>query len=225
MNERSRRQFLRASGTLAALSTIGFSGRTAAQPAPLDNVRIVTGFTPGGTSDTLCRRVAEGLKGTPYAKAAIVENKPGAGGQIGVQAMKGAATDGSVLLQTPASMLVIYPHTYKSLAYNPFIDVTPVSLGCAFDFGFCDGPAVPDHIKDIPGFFTWAKANPNRANYASAAAGSMPHFIGVSGLRRSRFAPGVPTFVEQGFKDLAFSEWFGFFAPAVRRPMSWAEPT
>jgi tripartite-type tricarboxylate transporter receptor subunit TctC len=235
-------------------------------------VRIVTGFTPGGTSDTLCRRVAEGLKGSTYTKAAIVENKPGAGGQIGVQSMKGAATDGSVLLQTPASMLVIYPHTYKSLAYNPFTDVTPVSLGCAFDFGFCVGPAVPDNVKDIPAFLSWAKANPNRANYASAAAGSMPHFIGmllgqaggvdlrhvayrgtqpavqdlvggqiqavsgpvgeftqmanagkirflgVSGLRRSRFAPHVPTFVEQGYKDLAFSEWFGFFAPGGTSP-------
>ncbi len=54
--------------------------------------------------------------------------------------MKGAATDGSVILQTPASMLMIYPHIYKKLAYDAFIDVTPVTLACVFDFGFCVGP-------------------------------------------------------------------------------------
>jgi tripartite-type tricarboxylate transporter receptor subunit TctC len=268
MTDHNRRTLLRATGAAAALASLGLAGRAGAQgTAPLDNVRIVTGFPPGGTSDTLCRRVAENLRGGTYTKLAIVENKAGAGGQIAVQSMKGAATDGSVLLQTPASMLMIYPHIYKSLPYNAFTDVTAVSLACTFDFGFCVGPAVPENIKDIPQFLAWAKANPDKANFGSPAAGSVPHFIGVllgksagielkhvpyrgsqpaiqdliggqiqsvsapvgeftqqvaagkarflgvSGEKRSRFAPNVPTFVEQGLKDLAFSEWFGFFAP------------
>jgi tripartite-type tricarboxylate transporter receptor subunit TctC len=269
MLKHGRRDLMRASGAALALSSVGaFAGRAGAQGAqPLDNVRIVTGFPPGGTSDTLCRRVAEGIKGSAFAKNAIVENKPGAGGQIAVQSMKGAATDGSVLLQTPASMLMIYPHIYKSLSYNAFTDVTAVTLACTFDFGFCVGPAVPDSVKDIKGFLAWAKDNPDKANYGSPAAGSVPHFIGVllgqaggielkhvayrgsapavqdlvagqiqavsapvgeftqqanagkirflgvSGEQRSRFAPNVPTFAEQGYKDLVFSEWFGFFAP------------
>jgi tripartite-type tricarboxylate transporter receptor subunit TctC len=184
MIDKSRRGFVRASGAAAALATLGgFAGRAVAQgtsgAAPLDNVRIVTGFPPGGTSDTLCRRVAEAIKGSAYTKAAIVENKPGAGGQIAIQSMKGAATDGSVILQTPASMLMIYPHIYKNLAYNAFTDVTPVTLACTFDFGFCVGPAVPDSVKDIAGFLAWCKANPDKANYGSPAAGSVPHFIGV----------------------------------------------
>ena len=262
-----RRQFVRASGAIATLAGLGLAGRAGAQGAPLETVKIVTGFPPGGTSDTLCRRVAEGMKGSAFTKAAIVENKPGAGGQIAVSAMKGAATDGSILLQTPASMLMIYPHIYKSLPYNAFTDVTPVTLACSFDFGFCVGPAVPDSVKDIKGFLEWAKANPDKANYGSPGAGSVPHFIGVmmgrevgielkhvayrgsapavqdlvagqlqavsapvgeftqqanagkirylgvSGATRSRFAPNVPTYAEQGYKDLVFSEWFGFFAP------------
>jgi tripartite-type tricarboxylate transporter receptor subunit TctC len=273
LTNHSRRKFVRASGALAALSGLGLTvGRASAQGAPLENVKIVTGFPPGGTSDTLCRRVAEGMKGSAYTKAAIVENKPGAGGQIAVTAMKGAATDGSILLQTPASMLMIYPHIYKSLPYNAFTDVTPVSLACTFDFGFCVGPAVPDSVKDIKGFLEWAKANPDKANYGSPGAGSVPHFIGVmmgrevgielkhvayrgsapavqdlvagqlqavsapvgeftqqanagkirylgvSGATRSRFAPNVPTYAEQGYKDLVFSEWFGFFAPGGTSP-------
>ena len=262
----NRRRFVGASG--AALAAIGLVGRAVAQSAqPLEVVKIVTGFPPGGTSDTLCRRVAENLRGTTYTKSAVVENKAGAGGQIAVQAMKGAPTDGSVVLQTPASMLMIYPHVYKNLAYDAFTDVTAVSLACTFDFGFCVGPAVPDEVKDVKGFLAWAKANPDKANYGSPGAGSVPHFIGVllgqaggvelkhvayrgsapavqdlvagqiqavsgpvgefiqqanagkirylavSGAERSRFAPNVPTFAEQGYKDLVFSEWFGFFAP------------
>lgn len=268
MTDHSRRGFVRASGAAAALATLGLAGRAGAQGnPPLESVRIVTGFPPGGTSDTLCRRVAEGIKGTAYTKAAIVENKAGAGGQIAIQSMKGAATDGSVILQTPASMLMIYPHIYKKLNYDAFTDVTPVTLACTFDFGFCVGPAVPESVKNIPEFLAWCKANPDKANYGSPAAGSVPHFIGVllgqaggielkhvayrgtqpavqdmvggqiqavsgpvgeftqqvaagkarllgvSGATRSRFAPNVPTFAEQGYKDLVFSEWFGFFAP------------
>ncbi|MDP2374928.1 tripartite tricarboxylate transporter substrate-binding protein, partial [Reyranella sp.] len=114
MSSSNRRTFVRHSAAAAALSTLGaFAGRAGAQGAPaLDVVKIVTGFPPGGTTDTLSRRVAEHLRGG-YAKTALVENKPGAGGQIAVQGMKGAATDGSVLLLTPASMLMIYPHIYK----------------------------------------------------------------------------------------------------------------
>jgi tripartite-type tricarboxylate transporter receptor subunit TctC len=148
-----------------------------------------------------------------------------------------------------------------------FIDVTPVTLACTFDFAFCVGPAVPGGVRDVADFFAWCRANPNHANYGSPAAGSLPHFIGVllaqagglelkhvpyrgmqpavqdlvggqvqavsgpvgeftqqasagkvrilgvSGASRSRFAPNVPTLLEQGYKDLVFSEWFGFFAP------------
>ena len=116
MPHNTRRQLLRASGAAGLLAALG-AGRASAQA--LDVVKIITGFPPGGTSDTLCRRVAEGLKGGSYAKVAVVENKAGAGGQIAVQSMKGAPTDGSVILQTPASMLMIYPHIYKKLGLRP----------------------------------------------------------------------------------------------------------
>src|ERR1044072_5006929 len=144
MLKQGRRGFVSASGAAIAFSGLGafFGGARAQGAQPLDNVRLVTGFPPGGTSDTLCRRVAEGIKNSAFAKNCIVENKPGAGGQIAVQSMKGAPTDGSVLLQTPASMLMIYPHIYKTLSYNAFTDVTAITLACTFDFGFCVGPAV-----------------------------------------------------------------------------------
>ena len=263
MSHNTRRHLLRASAAAALLAGLG----TRASAQTLDVVKIITGFPPGGTSDTLCRRVAEGLRAGSFTKMAVVENKAGAGGQIAVQSMKGAPTDGSMLLQTPASMLMIYPHIYKKLAYDAFADVTAVTLACTFDFALAVGPAVPASVKTVPEFLAWCKANPGSANFGSPAAGSVPHFIGVllgqsaglelkhvayrgsapavqdlvagqvqavsspvgeflqqaaagkirmlgvSGAQRNRFAPDVPTYVEQGLKDMAFSEWFGFFAP------------
>ncbi len=266
MSHFGRRHFVRATGAAASLGVFGLGTSARADSAPLETARIITGFPPGGTSDTLCRRVAEGLRGSSFVKTALVENKAGAGGQIAVQSMKGAATDGSVILQTPASMLVIYPHIYKKLAYTPK-DVTPVTLASEFEFGLTVGPAVPAAVKTVPDFLAWCKTNPTQANFGSPAAGSVPHFIGVllgqsagvemkhvayrgsqpaiqdvlggqlqavsspigdamphlaggklrmlgmSGSKRSRFVPDVPTYVEQGLKDMVFSEWFGFFLP------------
>ena len=239
--------------------------------APFDTVRLVTGFPPGGTSDTICRRVASKLA-PGYGKSVVVENRVGAGGQIAVQSFKSLPPDGSSILQTPMSMLGIYPLIYKKLQYDPINDVLPVSLGATFDFGFAAGPAVPASVQNVPEFLAWCKANPTQANFGSPGAGAVPHFIGVligrsagvdlkhvpyrgtqpailemiggqiqavsgpvgefiqhvaagkcrllgtTGATRSKFAPNVPTLVEQGLKDMAFNEWFGFYLPAKASP-------
>lgn len=263
----SRRHIIQSAGASALLAGAG----QAAWAQTLETAKIVTGFAAGGTSDTLCRRVA--MKLSPdYAKTAVVENKTGAGGQIAVQFVKGAPADGMTILQTPTSILTIYPHIYKKLPYDPVADLTPVSLACIFDFGFAVGPAVPLSVKTVPEFLAWAKANPAGANFGSPAAGSTPHFIGallgksadvdlkhaayrgtqpamldllggnisavsgpigditqhlptgkvrilgVSSAKRSRFAPDVPTYQEQGIRDMTHSEWFAFFLPAKASP-------
>ena len=256
----------------AALGASALPAALRAQPAPaIETVRVVTGFPPGGTSDTICRRVAEKLKGT-YARNAVVENRTGAGGQVAIDLMRAAPRDGTTILQTPMSMLGIYPHIYRKLAYDPVNDLTPASLGCNFDFGFAVGPMVPASVRNVPDFIAWCKANPDKANFGSPAAGSVPHFIGAllgietktdikhiafrgtqpaildmiggqiaavsgpvgeftqhvaagkcrllatSAEKRSRFAPDTPTYAEQGFKDLVFREWFGFFLPGKPEP-------
>ena len=264
----TRRHLLQTTGASALLASIG---QQAFAQAGLETTTFVTGFAAGGTSDTICRRLA--LKISPeFAKVAVVENRTGAGGQIAITYVKGRPADGGTILQTPTSMLTIYPHIYKKLPYDPQADLAPVSLGCVFDFGFAVGPSVPASVKTVPEFLAWAKANPAGANFGSPAAGSTPHFIGallgksadvelkhaayrgtqpamldllggnisavsgpigditqhlpsgkvrilgVSGAKRSRFAPDVPTFGEQGIKDMAHSEWFAFFLPAKASP-------
>jgi tripartite-type tricarboxylate transporter receptor subunit TctC len=264
----ARRHLLQAS---AATLLSGLAARASAQAAPFDTVKIVTGFAPGGTADAISRRVASKLA-PDYGKTVVVENRVGAGGRIAVQSFKTMAADGTALLQTPMSMLGVYPHIYKNLPYDPVNDVIPVSLGATFDFGFAVGPAVPTSVTDIAEFLAWCKANPTQANFGSPGAGAVPHFIGVligrsggvalrhvpyrgtqpailemvggqlqavsgpvgeftphvaagkcrvlasTGTQRSKFAPNVPTLLEQGLKDMAFNEWFGFFLPAKAEP-------
>ena len=263
----SRRHLIQSAGASAFLASLG---QTAFAQA-IENLKIVTGFAPGGTSDTTCRRVAQRMS-PGYAGVAVVENRSGAGGQIAVQYVKEAKPDGATLLQTPTSILTIYPHIYKKLPYDPMVDLTPASLACVFDFGLAVGPAVPLTVKTVPDFLAWAKANPAGANFGSPAAGSTPHFIGallgkdagielkhiayrgtqpamldllgsnisavsgpigdltqhlptgkirilgVSGAKRTRFAPDVPTYEEQGLKNVTHSEWFVFMLPAKTPP-------
>ncbi len=259
----SRRHLIQSTSAAALLASIG--QRAWAQV--LDSTKIVAGFAPGGTADTVSRRVADKLH-PGYAKTAVVENKTGAGGQIAVSFVKTAAPDGSTMLLTPMSMLGIYPHTYKKLPYDPVADLTPVSGAALFDYGFAVGPMVPASVQTVPEFLAWCKVNPGQANFGSPAAGSSPHFIGAllakagnvdfrhvafrgtqpavldmiggqiaavsgptgefaqqvaagkcrllstSGPKRGKFTPNTPTLQEQGFKDMAFTEWFGFFLPA-----------
>ena len=236
----------------------------------IDTLRIIVGFPPGGTTDAFARRMAEKLRGV-YATNVVLDNKPGAGGQIGVTTLIASPADGTSMLFTPGSMITIYPHTYPKLQYKPS-DVLPISTGLYTAFGLGVGPAVPASVTDVKTLVAWLKANPNMANYGTPGAGSMPHMVGalldkaagldmkqiayrgsgpaiiellggqlpmftspigdylqhlaagkirllaVTGKQRSRFAPNVPTYAEQGFPELTMEEWFGFFMPARTPP-------
>ena len=165
-----RRQAMR---TALAMCCAAIAQGGWARPA---TVRLLVGFAAGGTSDTLARRIAERMR-DDYADNVLVENRTGAGGQLAVAALRQAAADGSTLLLTPASMLVVYPYTYTSLPYRPLEDVLPVSVAASFPFGFGVGPRVPATVTDVQGFLDWARRNPAAANVASPGAGSMPHLI------------------------------------------------
>jgi len=172
----NRRHFMHTTGSAAALASLGLPLISHAQSS-LEVARIVSGFPPGGTVDVLARRVADKLRGN-YAASMLVENKPGAAGQIGVITVKDGNPDGSTLLLTPSSMLSIYPFTYPKLQYK-LEDVAPVSVGAYINHGLAVGPGVPPDVKTLKEFLAWAKANPDKANFGSPGAGSMPHMIGV----------------------------------------------
>ena len=168
--------------TLAALAgAAGLAdGRRAAgqqQQPTLDRVaRTVVGFAPGGSSDTVARLYVERLRGA-YAPQVVIENRAGAGGRLALEAVKAARPDGTTLVQTPASMLTIYPHLYtRTLRYDAVNDFTPVSPLCVFPFGFAVSARHP--ARTLQEFIAWAKAGRN-VDWASPAPGSMPHFVGT----------------------------------------------
>ena len=120
----TRRQFIQSASAFAAAGAFPLGAFAQA----LEQVKIINGFPAGGTADATSRRIGDKLGGTAYSKnAAVVENKPGAGGRIACEVVKGAAPDGSTLLLTPYSCTSIYPHIYKNLSYDPFRDLVPVS--------------------------------------------------------------------------------------------------
>ena len=264
-----RRQFTQCATAAAVLAAVPASFVKA--QGMVDTLKIIVGFPPGGTTDAFARRMAEKLRGV-YATNVVVENKPGAGGQVGVITLRDAPADGTAMLFTPGSMITIYPHTYPKLQYKAS-DVLPISTGLYTAFGLGVGPAVPATVTDVKSLIAWLKANPTMGNYGTPGAGSMPHMVGalldkaaglnmkqipyrgsgpaiiellggqlpiftspigdylqhlpggklrllaVTGKQRSRFAPTVPTYVEQGFPELDMEEWFGFFMPA-RTPVA-----
>ncbi len=173
----TRRQFVQVTAGAAALGSLT-SFPSFAQA--LDLVKIINGFPAGGTADATSRRVGEKLMGSAYTKnAAVVENKPGAGGRIAVESVKSAAPDGSTLLLTPYSCTSVYPHIYSKLSYDPFKDLMPVSIAAVMHHGLAVGPMVPASVKTVKDYVAWAKANPGQASYGSPAAGSLPHFLGA----------------------------------------------
>ena len=139
-------------------------------------IRIVFPFAAGGSGDALARLLAEHLR-VALDLPVIVENRTGAQGRLGVQAVKAAAPDGKTLLLTPVAPMSVYQHVYKSLAYDPIADFQPLSQVATFDFALAVGPQVP--AKSLKELVDWVKANPAQGSYGIPAAGSLPHFFGV----------------------------------------------
>ena len=175
-----RRTFVQAFGASASLAALGGLAPLAARAQAFEQIKIYYGFPAGSAGDSVARRVGEKMAGTPYAKnPGVVENKPGAGGRIALESLKASPADGSVLAVSPFSCTSIYPHIYSKLAYDPFKDIVPVSIGAVMHHGLAVGPLVPANVKTVKDYLAWAKANPKDASYGSPAAGSTPHFIGA----------------------------------------------
>jgi len=171
----TRRDALVAAGVSAA----GLAASVCARAEALKKqARIIVGFPAGGGTDTIARILAERLRGT-YASAVLVENKPGAAARIGVEYVKNAEPDGSVMLFTPDFPIVLYPASYRSLNYDPVKDFVAVAPAARSMLTFNVGPAVPDSVKTLRDFVQWCRDNPGKATFATTAAGGTPHFVGV----------------------------------------------
>jgi tripartite-type tricarboxylate transporter receptor subunit TctC len=159
----------------AAIAASGF--RPASAQTINRTVRAIVGFPAGGSSDVVARLYADKLRGI-YAQNIIVEGRVGAAGRIAVEAVKAGEADGSIYLQTPASMLTLQPHVFpREVRYDALTDLIPVSTVCTFPFAIAVPSSHP--AKTLPELIDWLKAQGGEVPFASPAAGSAPHFLGV----------------------------------------------
>jgi len=138
-------------------------------------VRILVGFPAGASLDSMTRLVAEKMRAS-LGQPVVVENRPGAAGQIAMTAVKAAAPDGLTIVMTPLVTVVTAPHV-QALPYHPFNDFAPVAHAANFLFALGMGPSTP--AKDLKEYLALAKQDPKYANYASAGTGSLPHFFSL----------------------------------------------
>lgn len=170
----TRRQFVSEVAALAAAATASVPAR--AQDS-LEIVKILCGFPAGGTTDAAARRLAESLRALGYARQVIVENKVGAGGRLAFDEMRRGASDGSLLIVQPETVITLQPHVDPKNTPFKFEDGVAVA-GCGtVQYGFAVGAAVPESVKTIRDFLDWVKANPARANFGSPGAGSPQEFF------------------------------------------------
>lgn len=147
-----------------------------AQDYPTKSVTIVVPQAAGGTNDIMARMLAHELT-QRMGKSFIVDNRPGAGGNIGTQYAARSAPDGYTLLLTISSTQAINPAVYKQVPFDPIKDFEPVGLIGSVPNVLVANPAFPaGSIKEL---ITLAKAKPNEFRYASAGNGSLNHLLGA----------------------------------------------
>jgi tripartite-type tricarboxylate transporter receptor subunit TctC len=144
--------------------------------AQSNTIRIIFPYAPGGSGDATVRLLADRLQAS-LGQTVLVENRTGGAGRIGVNAVKNAAPDGTTLLFTPFAAVTIYPFAYRSLDYDPFTELAPISQICTYDFALAVGPDFPARTPHE--LVAWLKANPAKAQYGSPGAGALPHFFGL----------------------------------------------
>jgi tripartite-type tricarboxylate transporter receptor subunit TctC len=165
-----RRSMLLATAAMATAAVPTSSIAKAKTP-----LKIIVGFPAGGSTDTLARLLAEGLR-DDHAPV-TVENIPGAGGRVALNHVKRAAPDGqTVILQTSAPM-VLFPHMHKNLDYDPVNDFTPVSLLTHFQMGLVAGPG--SEARTVADLIAAAKKAPGKLTYGTPGQGTLSHFTGV----------------------------------------------
>lgn len=164
-----RREFLQAAAVAA--------GAAIATPALAASVlKFIYPYAPGSGGDILVRVLADDLE-KKLGVSAIVENKPGADGRIGVREVKHAAPDGDTLLFTPFGTMVLFPSVFKSLPYDPFKDFVPVTQAITFDFGLAAGPM--SGTKTLAELTDWLKKNPEKGNVGVPGLGALPHLLPI----------------------------------------------
>ena len=151
------------------------AGVVGGQNFPSRPVTLTVGFAPGGGADTTARLVAQKLSEN-IGQSVVVENKPGAGGNIAAQLIAAAPPDGYTIHLTSVGPMAVAPHVMKDLPYDPQRDIAPITMGVVFPNVIVVYSGVP--AKTLAEFVALAKQKPGKLTYGSSGVGSAGHLAG-----------------------------------------------
>jgi tripartite-type tricarboxylate transporter receptor subunit TctC len=157
---------------IALAFAAGMISTSLAQTWPTHPVRLVVNFPPGGAADLLARLIGQSL-GETLGQPVVIENKGGANGNLGGEAVARSVPDGYSLLMSSGSMVAINPHLYASMPFDPAKDLIPVASVARVPFYLvvrAENPA-----QDFKAFVADLRANPGKRNFGSPGIGSSPH--------------------------------------------------
>ena len=169
----SRRQFLRQAAGVAALPQV--TGFAWGQAYPMQPVRVIVPFAPGGQTDVVARLVAQKLS-ERLGRQFYVENLPGAGGNIGAARAVQAAADGYTLFAPDGIALTANPSLYNKVSYDPIRDFAPITIAATTMQVLAVHPSVPAHTVDE--LVALIRAGTDKYSYASAGVGTGAHLTG-----------------------------------------------
>ena len=264
MNRISRRSIALAALAAPLLPRIA-AAQGAAAWTPTRPLRMVVPFPPGGATDVVARVLAERMQ-EKLGQPVTVENRTGAGGNVGVENVVRSAPDGLTMLMGTTGTLTINPHLYANMGFNPANDLAGISMAFATDHVLVVNPAVP--AQTAQEFIALLKARPGQLSFGSGGNGSSTHLVpelfklvaqvdmqhvpyrgsapalndlvagnvqvmldqlpsalpmiqggrvralAVTGPRRSRLLPDLPTMAELGLPQAEATSWGAVMAPA-----------
>lgn len=161
---------------LAGCTAALLAGAAAAQAYPAKTVTLVVPYAPGGGHDAMARIVAERLTGK-LGQTVLVENKPGANGMLGAEFVTRAAPDGYTFLFASPAEIVISPTAYKTMRYDPFNDLAPVTLAGMTPLVVVANPSAG--VKSMQELIAKAKAQPGKLSFGTAGNASSQHLAGA----------------------------------------------
>jgi len=147
-----------------------------AQQYPAHPIRMIMANNPGSASD-IYGRILFARMSERTGQQIVVDNRPGAGGMLGVEMAARAAPDGYTLVTVTAAVITIAPHVYRKIGYDPLKDIMPVSVFIKSETALCVSAALP--VKTVREFIEFAKSKPGQLNMASAGIGATSHLGGL----------------------------------------------
>lgn len=173
--QNSRRALMAAVVATAVVALVGHAPQAYAQAYPNKPVKLIVPFVAGGATDIVARLVAQKLT-TMWGQSVVVENRGGAGGNIGAEAVAKSAPDGYTILVTSGSIVTVNPHMYAKMPFDAKKDLMPITNITSGPQVLVVNPSVP--AKNVKELIALAKSKPGQLNFGSAGIGSQVHMAG-----------------------------------------------